>query len=37
MDIDNIDAGGDDDIDDDDDDDNLDKTIIYDHSMHSYL
>ena len=33
MDVDNIDV----DNDDDDDDDNLDKTIIYDHTLHSYL
>ena len=34
MDIDNID---DDDDDDKDDDDDLYKTIIYDHTLHSYL
>ena len=38
MDVDNIDVIDDDkDDDDDDDDDDLDKTIIYDHTQHSYL
>ena len=43
MDVDNVNVinvvgiGDDDNDDDDDDDDNLDKTIIYDHTLHTYL
>ena len=37
MDVDNIDVINDGDDDDDDDGDDLDKTIIYDHTLHSYL